>query len=170
MKTIQLKAFEENAPFSVGIDCSRNKKSIFVTYEVLGDISSLHLPVKNNKPEQKDFLWKETCLELFVAKKEDSSYVEFNLSPSGDFNVYFFSDYRKKKESDKESYVKILERKENASCLKIQAEFFLEDLPSEIIFSITTILKTKEQNYHYAFSHVKDRPDFHAREKFRNYE
>jgi hypothetical protein len=41
-----------------------------------------------------DALWKHTCFEAFVAPAEGSGYLEFNFSPSLDWAIYRFSDYR----------------------------------------------------------------------------
>jgi hypothetical protein len=39
-------------------------------------------------------LWKHTCFEAFVAPADASGYYEFNFSPSLDWAIYRFSDYR----------------------------------------------------------------------------
>ena len=41
-----------------------------------------------------DGLWQETCLEFFLAPRDNPGYWEFNLSPAGHWNVYRFRDYR----------------------------------------------------------------------------
>ena len=41
-----------------------------------------------------DGLWQHTCFEAFVASPGSEAYWEFNLSPSGDWNVYRFDGYR----------------------------------------------------------------------------
>ena len=39
-------------------------------------------------------LWEDTCFECFLANGSEQSYVEFNFSPAGDWQVFRFSDYR----------------------------------------------------------------------------
>jgi hypothetical protein len=41
-----------------------------------------------------DGLWRTTCFELFLRPDEGDGYVEWNLSPSGRWNVYDFAAYR----------------------------------------------------------------------------
>ena len=46
-----------------------------------------------------DFLWKQTCLECFIASgfdehNETASYIEINASPSGHYALYQFESYR----------------------------------------------------------------------------
>ncbi len=41
-----------------------------------------------------DGLWQTTCLELFLKPEGGAAYIEFNLSPSQQWNAYAFDDYR----------------------------------------------------------------------------
>lgn len=45
-------------------------------------------------PARHDGLWRQTCAELFVAEPGRPGYLEWNLSPSGHWNLYRFDDYR----------------------------------------------------------------------------
>ena len=53
----------------------------------------LRLPA-SREGERRDGLWQHTCCELFLSAPERPDYLEVNLSPSGDWAVYQFSDYR----------------------------------------------------------------------------
>lgn len=46
-----------------------------------------------SQPERRDGLWEHTCLEAFVSA-ETEGYWEFNLAPSGHWNVYRLEGYR----------------------------------------------------------------------------
>ena len=41
-----------------------------------------------------DELWQHTCFEAFVRASSGSEYYEFNFSPSTQWAVYRFTDYR----------------------------------------------------------------------------
>lgn len=45
-------------------------------------------------PGRRDGLWRQTCAELFVARPGRPEYLEWNLSPSGHWNLYSFDGYR----------------------------------------------------------------------------
>jgi len=45
--------------------------------------------------ERRDGLWQHTCCELFLGATTSPAYIELNVSPSGDWALYHFSDYRK---------------------------------------------------------------------------
>lgn len=70
------------------------KGEIVLTYLLEGDLTDLHLPRPSTCPERRDLLWQTTCLELFVAQAGGDDYWEFNLSPTGDWNVYHLERYR----------------------------------------------------------------------------
>jgi len=45
-------------------------------------------------PSRQDGLWRHSCCEAFIGVRGESGYREFNFSPSGDWALYAFSDYR----------------------------------------------------------------------------
>lgn len=45
-------------------------------------------------PARRDGLWRRTCAELFVGAQGCASYLEWNLSPCGHWNLYRFQGYR----------------------------------------------------------------------------
>ena len=56
--------------------------------------SGLVLPPAADRPERRDDLWRATCAELFLATEGADGYLEWNLSPSGHWNLYRFDAYR----------------------------------------------------------------------------
>ena len=46
--------------------------------------------------QRRDSLWEHTCFEAFLGLPDDPAYWELNVSPSGDWNLYRFSDYRQR--------------------------------------------------------------------------
>ena len=58
------------------------------------DVSRLKLPSVQEKKERKDGLWQTTAFELFIGEKDSSRYIELNLAPTGDWNVYEFTSER----------------------------------------------------------------------------
>ncbi len=64
-----------------------------VGYFLEGDIAALRIPPP--RPVRRtDGLWRHTCFELFAMGEGDPAYVEFNLSPSGEWASYAFRGYR----------------------------------------------------------------------------
>ena len=92
------------APFTVAgsverklADLSERKlATLHFAFQLEGDLTSLDVPLSqvSKSRSQKDELWKATCFEIFLSRPGDLSYFEFNFSPTGDFAVYTFDDYR----------------------------------------------------------------------------
>src|SRR5215211_7556622 len=68
---------------------------LVLDYLLSGDITNILLPPVSHHPGRRDELWKATCFEFFLAIKTQLGYWEFNISPSGDWNVYQMDAYRR---------------------------------------------------------------------------
>ena len=82
------------AGVTIGGSIARRAAALSVRYEVRGDLSKVSIPTAAEAPRRRDRLWEETCLELFLGTEDSDRYWEFNLSPSGNWNVYRFTRYR----------------------------------------------------------------------------
>ncbi|MEO1636963.1 MAG: DOMON-like domain-containing protein, partial [Cyanobacteria bacterium J06631_9] len=69
-----------------------------VTYLMTGDLDSVLIPPINTCQARKDRLWEQTCFEFFwtagLQKADQDAYWEFNLSPTGEWNVFALGGYR----------------------------------------------------------------------------
>lgn len=84
-------------PFVQGIQVELitcNPVSLILTYHIIGNPEALKIPPPSNKPQPQDNLWQHTCCEAFIGNTSDTSYHEWNLSPSGNWQVYSFTGYR----------------------------------------------------------------------------
>ena len=63
-------------------------------YEVVGDIDRLQLPPQRRSAHT-DGLWQHTCFEAFLRPVGARNYVELNFSPSSEWAIYRFADYRR---------------------------------------------------------------------------
>lgn len=52
------------------------------------------VPGSASSPERRRDLWEATCFEFFLASPGRPGYWEFNLAPSGHWNVFRFEGYR----------------------------------------------------------------------------
>lgn len=130
---------------------------------------------------RRDELWQHTCLEFFVGVADQTSYLEVNLSPSGDWNVYSFENYRAGMKPHPEARVNLsaFERLEDAKTLKWSAslsgengktlnELFGVNVPyCPLVLGATAVLEyTTGVKEYWALKHAGDKPDFHLRESF----
>ncbi len=73
----------------------RSSKSFKIRFDLHGSINEIIVPPASAKISRKNGLWERTCLEFFLREKGTAEYWEFNISPSGHWNVYRFESYRK---------------------------------------------------------------------------
>ncbi len=68
--------------------------TLVVRFVVGGDIDRILWPAAL-EAGRADELWKHTCFEAFVTEGQGAGYLEFNLSPSGQWAAYGFDGYRR---------------------------------------------------------------------------
>lgn len=122
--------------------------------------------------KRQDFLWEQTCFELFVGIKDQDSYREINISPQGSWNCYAFEDYRQPPQLPPQTATDIELISLQCSPNKIQAivnlqhfieqqDCYLEDLK----LGITSVVKLKNgKQLFYALQHSGTQADFHRRQ------
>jgi hypothetical protein len=163
-----------NLPLNIEIKANTiyDAHKLSINYQVFGDINKIQIPSPVKIPARKDGLWEETCFEFFLGVINSPAYWEFNLSPSGNWNVYSFSNYREgmKKETTFTSLPFEFEQKSDHLSLKIKVNLdTIINNPQDLQIAITTVIKDKDNNISYwALKHTGDNPDFHRRDSFVN--
>ncbi len=152
-------------------EITRDNHIINFRYELKSDIKKLEVPEIADKEARKDQLWQTTCFELFIGIENSPRYWEFNISPSGDWNVYRFDDYRQgMQEESKVESLNIYIYRGFSDLLVGVDKFDLRNLTSEncnFNLSITTVVKEKTGNISYwALKHCGQEADFHLRDSF----
>ena len=67
---------------------------LLLEFRLQGPQEDLVCPSQTATAQRLDGLWQSTCLEAFFAIPGEAHYWEFNLSPSGDWNLYRLEEYR----------------------------------------------------------------------------
>jgi hypothetical protein len=150
-----------------------------------------HIVIPDLKPAKKrarkDELWKHTCLEVFIGAEESArgrasysgrEYVEVNLSPSGDWNAYGFTDYRAgmtpvepftapEFSMDASPYDTSIQWRGAVDASRARSPLTdLLDCPT-LVLGATAVLEYENGNHEYwALTHAGAKPDFHLRESF----
>ena len=116
---------------------------------------------------RKHRLWEETCFEVFF-ETENGRYVEVNVTPNHDWNVYEFESYRGKASTWELDLLPLVTTK--AIGKQKILEFRLEKklLPEKILRTgLSVILKEKSGVLSYwAIRHLPEKPDFHRMENW----
>ena len=139
-------------------------------YRLLGPIEGLVIPGAAHQPRRLDDLWRSTCLEAFLAGKGCRHYWELNLSPSGDWNLYRFEDYRQGGRQEPGIDALRWSRRQRPGQLELEVELKLEPLvpaPEPLELSLTAVLDHPRSGCSYwALRHTGSDADFHRRDSF----
>lgn len=127
-------------------------------FRVVGDVSRLRIP-SPAEPIRTDELWRTTCCELFV-EDGDGAYLEFNLSPSGQWAAYRFDGYR---DGMREAAADVsVHFGQDIRGFTLEAEIRCE-LPNPTRVGLTAVIEEADGQIRYwASGFAPGKPDFHA--------
>ena len=150
---------------------ARQGNLLSIRYSVQGDIEDIRLPVRSESPARKHDLWKAACFEFFLAVKDQPEYWEFNLSPSGDWNVYTMEAYRQVNMREEVAFSELpFEFTKTMNQLSLDVAVYpgvLSQRQNVLQIGITVIIQTTDGSETYwALTHPGPRADFHLRESF----
>ncbi|MBI5939695.1 MAG: hypothetical protein HY859_04645 [Caulobacterales bacterium] len=112
-----------------------------------------------------DDLWRTTCFEVF-ARLPDGRYVEFNISPSGQWAAYQFESYRAGR-TNLDAGVRLHSFSAREDRLELKAILNWNDWPFVVAFGLSAVIEFKAGNISYwALRHPSGRPDFHYSDNF----
>ncbi len=160
-------------PFPSGIAVSGEATLVGTIFglevRVRGATESISLPSVQPSPRRVRGLWAETCFEFFLGES-GGAYREFNLAPSGNWNVFRFDSYRKGMREDEgvgELPFRFICRPGawDVGCRLDLSTFGSEGLPLSV--GVSCVLKEPTGRITYwALSHPGVEPDFHHPEAF----
>jgi hypothetical protein len=149
---------------------ARSTTGLRISYELTGSPDDVVLPSPVASPSRRDGLWQTTCFEFFIAVSGSPQYREVNLSPSGDWNVYVFTDYRHEMREETSVTVLPFTVRRQAEQYRLELDFPLAKLiaPEQSVdIAVSAVLSGRNnQQGFYALTHCGPRPDFHQRNSF----
>lgn len=120
-----------------------------------------------SNPRQ-DYLWEQTCFEIFIGVEGEDYYREVNLSPSQAWQAYQFEEYRYPEDIPPQPATDIeldyLKRTHYGLSVSLDlTEFMLtHKVKSEnLLIGLAAIFKLENANQHYAIQHSSPHADFH---------
>jgi len=173
MKLLPFAPSSQSAEIQMEAQIEMQPQGFLITFELSGPgVASVLLSPKNEKPSRKNDLWKETCFECFFGVGHSKEYFEFNGSPSGDWALYAFQQYRDGMKEvvlnpvDSPILLKC-EKSADYLCCVWRVPYFSTAILQNA--SLTAVLKTgpgaADVSY-WASKHAGAKPDFHLRESF----
>lgn len=143
------------------IDDKAQELEDFYPFESGTSISGSLFPLEN--------LWTTTCFEIFLKNVEMPDYYEFNFNSKGEWNVFYFSDYRKRVESSKNSIEVKMQTQIIAGRPLLVYSFDISNLanlkfPSHI--NLSAVTKSKAGITYWSQKHNSQKADFHDPKNF----
>ena len=160
--------------FSLRVTCARHPGGgLGLSYRLTGPVSKLAIPSLQPAPGRRDQLWRQTCFEAFVRGSDETSYREFNFSPSGDWAIYRFSAYREAMSLPGVNNPPRIHLFRGQDTLQLDVEL-TPDLLGEPCMTTTTwevvmstVMETHQGGLSYwALNHPPGQPDFHHDDSF----
>jgi hypothetical protein len=145
-------------------------EGLVLSYKLSGRVDDVYLPAV--RPTARgDELWQHTCFEAFVRASSGSEYYEFNFSPSTQWAVYRFTDYRNGMCVAAEVSTPPIDVRLDAQSFTLQAALALDhlSLPRESSWRLGLSAVIEETNGHktyWALAHPPGKPDFHHKDAF----
>ncbi|PIK15467.1 hypothetical protein [Halobacteriovorax sp. JY17] len=137
---------------------------IELKYELSGPLESIMIPDEVSR-DRKIGLWESTCFEFFLLDKNSSSYYEFNFSPSGMWNCFFFKKSGNEL-SESPCQISKFEVDKGANYFELVIHIDLNSLNQEFqnidefLVNLTAVLEKEKLSY-WALSHGLEKPNFH---------
>lgn len=156
----------ETLAADVSARCAASAPGVFdVAFRVLGDIAGLHIPAPRSG-ERADGLWRTTCFELFVRAAGEPSYWEVNLSPSSDWAVYRFDEYRTNQRQENDAEALHIDACRLPASFHLTAQIRLRALTntgrSSLMAGLSAVLEDESGlKSYWALAHSAGAPDFH---------
>lgn len=155
---------------SVTGEIDRTANQLTINYRLAGDLSPVLIPAIAAVPCRRFELWEATCFEFFLAPVGESYYWEFNLSLSGDWNIFRLDDYRQGLRNEEAIVALPVVIQQTATLVTLDLQLSLEKLVPEnqaLDIAITTVIQEQNSDFSYwALQHTGEDADFHRRSDF----
>ena len=131
-----------------------------VSFAIRGDLAAIVVP-RPQEPGRGDDLWRTTCCEVFWQEEGAPNYTEFNLSPSGRWAAYAFTDYRAGREDLPVGGVAVTTEAEG-DVLRLEADIDADfRFPAQVGLSVVVEGEGGEMQF-WALAFPEGEPDFHS--------
>ena len=176
---IQLKPYlieNPDLPFSLLVCVEKNESILSLEYHLTGDLNSVIFPERSKNKKRAHGLWEHTCFEAFLSIEGQLAYWELNLSPSGDWNFYSFTNYRRdQKEEVKVECIhsEVIRATSREWTQRTSIDLSLISNGPFILGLSAVILEAPEEKggnarkTYWAICHCGHQPDFHQRDSFK---
>ena len=157
-------------PISITGSIALHDNQVHVSYRITDRTHSIQFPDISQHASRKNELWNATCCELFVGISGEPNYWEYNLSPSHDWAVFSFTDYRQNKSDELSiSELEITTKIDKNNEFELKTILALPEMLTDrtLDIGVSSVVQDKSGKIHYyALTHPDSKADFHDRKGF----
>ena len=173
VRYFQLRSYTPgSAPKGLNISgwVGRRPGSILLEYRVEGALHCNTRPSPSPLGKRRHELWRETCFEFFFGIPGEPFYWEGNISPSGDWNVYYFSHYREEMQEEAAVSQPDCHAETGNGSMLISCDVDIRNVcPDDAALEVgiaCVIADDRGAISYWAIDHCGSKPDFHDRRSF----
>ncbi|MFB2538355.1 MULTISPECIES: hypothetical protein [unclassified Acinetobacter] len=118
--------------------------------------------------KRQDYLWQNTCFELFIGIRELDDYREINLATNLTWQAYAFEEYRYPEKMPPQAANDIevidIQRTKFGLTALIDIQDFLNHFQislNDIYFGVSAVIQTQQKEHYFALQHSGQQADFH---------
>jgi hypothetical protein len=160
-------------PITLTGTLDRKGDELAISYTLIGHLEHLTLPPLSSHPTRKHQLWETTCFEFFLGVVAKEPYWEFNLSPTGDWNVYHLNAYRQNLQEETAIFnlpFQITHHQHTSPSLTLTLNLDLSSIISPaqpLDIGIAAVIQSPTYPLTFwALTHCGSQADFHRRDSF----
>ncbi len=148
----------------------REGNQLAIEYMLVDDLNQVTILAPSPLPTRQYDLWKATCFEFFLGQPNQPNYWEFNLSPTGDWNVFHLDDYRQGLQEVAAIQILPFQVQRQQTSLALSLTLDLNSVmtaPPVLEVGICAVIQSSNLPLTYwALSHKGPQADFHRRDSF----
>jgi len=161
-----------NYSFDIQASLELVGSNIEIEFIVKGKINEINFPKRAEFCKRVIGLWESSCFECFILNNETNSYYEFNFSPEGHWDCFYFpkpkaalSQSPNFKEIESVTTLKdqSFTLKASIDLYNLHPGFWVKESMS---FGLTSIIEINKSLSYWAISHYDEKPNFHNFESF----
>jgi hypothetical protein len=164
VRTLELKPFArpgDGAVQAVEVQLDLQAEHLRLRYVVHGDLDRIRVP-QPRPSRQADELWKHTCFECFLRARTGMGYHELNVSPSSEWALYAFDDYRQGMTRVDGPQPPAIRVQSSGQALTVDVRLTLKVLPPSRAIALAAVVEHDGGSLSYwALEHPGAKPDFH---------
>lgn len=136
-------------------------EALHLQYTLRADVARLRIP-ELQPARRTDELWRHTCFEAFLHASAGSGYHEINASPSTQWAVYSFDDYRQGMTPTTLAQPPAIHVARSPRELVVEVRIDLKVLPPSRALALAAVIEDESGSLSYwALKHPAAKPDFH---------